>query len=486
MRDDDEPCCTPVFWVYLIAAILLVSFAGLMSGLSSGFMSFSIVDLEVLAVAGHPEEKKRAEKILPIAKNQHLLLCSLLIYKTIALEALPIFLDAILPAWSAILLSVALVLTFSEILPHSFCCRHGLSVVANLSLFVRLLVEVLRPISYPITKLLDWLLGNPHGSALMRRSELKALVDLHGNEAGKGGELTNDETSIIGGALELTEKTAKDAMTPLSKVFSLDIRAKLDKDTMELIMKKGHSRVPIYSGSPANIIGIILVKSMVFYRPEDETPIRNLDIRRISRFHDHQPLYDILNQFREGHSHMGLVVKSKLDGNCAQLPANVHPEAPPGSDPTSKQSGGEEVIGIITMEDVLEELIQEEILDETDILGDFHRIRIIASPFRRSFFSTGSSPASDSHQSWRSTPVASPRSTYRVSPLKPYYQSSLLRSPAPPYVPSPLIRPTLLSSPARSVFSSPATDARTMHNGPFSQNEVSRKSNEKLHRLGVP
>ncbi|GAB2265151.1 hypothetical protein Dimus_000216 [Dionaea muscipula] len=136
----------------------------------------------------------------------------------------------------------------------------------------------------------------------------------------------------------------------------------------------------------------------------------------------------------------------------------------------------EEVIGIITMEDVLEELIQEEILDETDILGDLHR---------RS--SSRSSPASISHPSWRSTPVASPRSSYRVTPLSPYYQSSILQSPVPHYVPSPLMRPTLLSSPARSMFGSLSTDAGCMQNGPSTQNRVSqRESFEKLHRLGEP
>lgn len=49
------------------------------------------------------------------------------------------------------------------------------------------------------------------------------------HQAGKGGELTHDETTIIGGALDLTTKTAKDAMTPLSRIFSLDIDAKLNK-----------------------------------------------------------------------------------------------------------------------------------------------------------------------------------------------------------------------------------------------------------------
>ncbi|XP_035846025.1 uncharacterized protein LOC118492237 [Helianthus annuus] len=59
-------------------------------------------------------------------------------------------------------------------------------------------------------ELLDYLLGQEQ-IALFRRAELKTLVNLHGNEAGKGGELTHDETTIIAGALELSEKTASDA-----------------------------------------------------------------------------------------------------------------------------------------------------------------------------------------------------------------------------------------------------------------------------------
>ncbi|CAL5386954.1 unnamed protein product [Camellia sinensis] len=82
-------------------------------------------------------------------------------------------------------------------------------------------------------------------------------------------------------------------------------------DTMSLIMSKGHNRIPVYSGSPSNIIGLILVKNLIKCCAEDETPIRILTIRRIPRVVDSLPLYDILNQFQKGHSHMATVVKSK-------------------------------------------------------------------------------------------------------------------------------------------------------------------------------
>lgn len=110
-------------------------------------------------------------------------------------------------------------------------------------------------------------------------------------QAGKGGELSLHETTIIAGALDLTQKIAKDAMTPISETFSLDIKSKLDmyvplsynlclsvilpklhfliyRHTMRLIMSKGHSRIPIYSGIPTNIVGLILVinqKTMFYF-----------------------------------------------------------------------------------------------------------------------------------------------------------------------------------------------------------------------------
>ncbi|XP_039024456.1 DUF21 domain-containing protein At5g52790-like isoform X1 [Hibiscus syriacus] len=337
MAANDVPCCESMFWVYLVVCVVLVSFAGLMSGLTLGLMSLSLVDLEVVIKAGQPEDRKNAEKILPIVKNQHLLLCTLLIGNALAMEALPIFLDSLLSEWCAILISVTLILAFGEIIPQAVCSRYGLSVGAKLSVLVRFIVIILFPVAYPISKLLDLLLGKRH-SALLRRAELKTLVDMLGNEAGKGGELTHDETTIISGALDMTQKTAKDAMTHLCNIFSLDIDSKLDeyvlllclsgfmsqfrfhshqtyvvrnRKTIGMIMRKGHSRVPIYSGGPANIIGLILVKNLIKCRPEDETPIRNLTIRSIPRVHDRLPLYDVLNLFQEGHSHMAVVVKSK-------------------------------------------------------------------------------------------------------------------------------------------------------------------------------
>ncbi|XP_021279479.1 DUF21 domain-containing protein At5g52790 [Herrania umbratica] len=546
MAANDVPCCESMFWVYLVICVALVSFAGLMSGLTLGLMSLSLVDLEVVIKAGQPQDRMNAEKILPIVKNQHLLLCTLLIGNALAMEALPIFLDSLLSEWCAILISVTLILAFGEIIPQAVCSRYGLSVGAKLSVLVRFIVIILFPVAYPISKLLDLLLGKRH-SALLRRAELKTLVDMHGNEAGKGGELTHDETTIISGALDMTQKTAKDAMTPLSNIFSLDINSKLDEKTMGIIISKGHSRVPIYSGSPANIIGLILVKNLIKRRPEDETPIRDLTIRSIPRVHDCLPLYDILNQFQEGHSHMAVVVKCKSDNinedaQSAKAKSSIperkiHSKSKkrqteakgidqhqycrneqlsiPSSSPSANSTiidiqsptlimelGSklrpqmkkreqatlsnrdlesfpinldEEVLGIITLEDVMEELLQEEIFDETDDYVDVHtRITINMQPSRRSPLRSPRA-ATASHLHWRS-PTVSPISSCHGSPL-----SSKPHSPAPvaPYVQSPLSKPTLCASPGKPITNSPSKVSGAAQYSP-SPHQASRKSYERL------
>ncbi|KAL3648928.1 hypothetical protein CASFOL_005331 [Castilleja foliolosa] len=408
---------TVLWFTYAGISCFLVIFAGIMSGLTLGLMSLGLVDLEILQRSGTPSEKKQAAMIFPVVKKQHQLLVTLLLCNAGAMEALPIYLDRIFNQYVAIILSVTFVLFFGEVIPQAICTRYGLAVGANLIWLVRILMVLSYPISYPIGKVLDCVLG--HNEVLFRRAQLKALVSIHSQEAGKGGELTHDETTIISGALDLTEKTAEEAMTPIESTFSLDVNSKLDWEAMGKVLARGHSRVPVYSGNPKNIIGLLLVKSLLTVRAETETPVSSVSIRRIPRY---MPLYDILNEFQKGSSHMAAVVKTRwrsrkpssilekfvenevtnrnsdltipLLSNKDKKADDVVVDIEKFSRHASKNnlahvtdimshsldSEDGEVIGIITLEDVFEELLQEEIVDETDEFVDVHkRIRVAAA-----------------------------------------------------------------------------------------------------------
>lgn len=415
----------PWWFVYAGISCVLVLFAGIMSGLTLGLMSLGLVELEILQRSGTPTEKKQAAVILPVVQKQHQLLVTLLLCNAAAMEALPIYLDKLFHPFVAVLLSVTFVLVFGEIIPQAICSRYGLAVGANFVGLVRVLMVICYPIAYPIGKVLDAVLG--HSDALFRRAQLKALVSIHSQEAGKGGELTHDETTIISGALDLTEKTAEEAMTPIESTFSLDVNSKLDWEAIGKILARGHSRVPVYSGNPKNIIGLLLVKSLLTVRAETETPVSAVSIRRMPRVPSDMPLYDILNEFQKGSSHMAAVVKVRgknpaptgdiekaghknvtngnsylttpllpkyeeesdsfvmdIDNDSKHSTVNKHSTQENGSTkclthvPEDIEDG--EVIGIITLEDVFEELLQEEIVDETDVYIDVHRrIRVAAA-----------------------------------------------------------------------------------------------------------
>ncbi len=89
-----------------------------MSGLTVGYSSINPLNLEIKLENGTELEKEEAKKILPILEKKHLLLATLLLSNALAMESLPIFLDAIMPATLAIILSTTVVLVFGEIVPQ--------------------------------------------------------------------------------------------------------------------------------------------------------------------------------------------------------------------------------------------------------------------------------------------------------------------------------------------------------------------------------
>ncbi|XP_052811743.1 uncharacterized protein LOC128239234 [Mya arenaria] len=377
------------FWIYLAIYVGLVLAAGLMSGLTMGLLSLDMMTLKVLKDGGTPAEKNHARKILPIIKRHHLLLVTLLLGNAASVEAMPIFLDRISDPVTAIVVSVTAVLIFGEVIPQAICTRFGLAIGARLAPLVYLLMGLFFVVAWPLSKLLDCLLGKDH-STFFRRAQLKVLVDLHGEAREHAHEtLTRDEVLIIKGALDMTNKQAKDALVPIDCVYMLDIDKTLDHDTMTEILSQSHSRVPVFEGSRDNIVGLLIVKTLIKLDPDDATPIRTLvengTAKSVITTTDDKPLFDLLNEFQEGRGHLAIVHRfagheMSMDSPDSGL-INDDPNMPllrnSQEDDDIMLDIRSQVVGIITLEDVLEELIQEEIVDETDVFIDIkHQLRV--------------------------------------------------------------------------------------------------------------
>ncbi|KAJ2161534.1 hypothetical protein GGF46_001389 [Coemansia sp. RSA 552] len=410
------------YYVRLAICAVLVLAGGLLAGLTLGLMSLDETNLHILATSGTETQREYARRIQPIRKNGHWLLVTLLLANTIINETLPILMDSVLGGGvMAVLVSTASIVLFGEIIPQSLCARYGLAIGAFFAYPVRLLQYVLAPLGYPIALLLDYVLGSDHG-VIYKKAQLKELVSL--SDIAHGGNLSADEITIIRGALELGEKRIINVMTELKNVYMVDIDAHLDRKLMTEMLRQGHSRVPVYEGSRANVVGVLLVKSLVLLDPDDAVPVRDARITSIPLVTPDVSLYDILNAFQEGGSHMAVVVgpaKPSIDyestpllGSTTETAAalsNAKPSSTASSSVSSSHSTtspppiirklssyiqnsnaqsrifgeiSEETVrdfmplGIITLEDVIEELIQEEIIDETDVFVDMrHKIKVM-------------------------------------------------------------------------------------------------------------
>lgn len=337
-------------WAYLGTAVALVLLGGAFAGLTIALMGQDEIYLQVIATSGEGSERKNATKVLKLLKKgKHWVLVTLLLGNVITNETLPIVLDRSLGGgWPAVLGSTVLIVIFGEIVPQSICVRYGLPIGAWMAPFVHTLMLILAPVAWPTAKLLDKLLGEDHGTTY-KKAGLKTLVTLHKTlGTSPHDRLNQDEVTIISAVLDLKDKPVGSIMTPMNDVFTMSADTILDEGMMDIILSAGYSRIPIYApDNTRNFVGMLLVKMLITYDPEDALRVRDFALATLPETRPETSCLDIVNFFQEGKSHMVLV--------------SDFPGEPYGA------------LGVVTLEDVIEELIGEEIIDESDVFIDVHK-----------------------------------------------------------------------------------------------------------------
>lgn len=365
-----------------------------MSGLTVGYLSIDDLVLELRSTSGTDEEKEYASKVLPILSNRHWLLVTLLLMNAFAMEALPIFLDKIVPEYLAIVISVSLVLLFGEVIPQAICTGPDqVKIAAYVAPLTRFLMVISSPISYPIAKLLDRLLGEHHKSRFLN-NDLKALIELHTfnqlkklnhddeeverKSTAKMG-LDDEQANLMISALEMREKKVIELMIPIKNTFMIDYDEVLDKFKLQLILDKGYSRIPVYSNhNPNDIEGLLRIKNLIGVDFKQNKTLRQLgiDLKKPLVISPRLSLIDLLRQFREGRSHMAFITEQveELQEKYGIGKHKLNPLARNKDNIGFKKDHIElrekhypiKILGIITLEDVIEKMINLDILDEDD------------------------------------------------------------------------------------------------------------------------
>lgn len=312
----------------LIVALLLL--AAVCSGLNIAVMSLDLAELKRKARLGN----RHARRILPLRNNVHLLLGSILFTNVAAASATAIVLGDALNGFVAGIISTFLLVIFGEIFPQALFSKHALLWSSRFSPLLKLMVILTYPASKPLQLLLDKLFPTT-GRPLHTRGELGLMIAEH--TTADGSELDEDEVEIIRGALQLSEKRVRDITTPIEEVYWLTPQTKLDDARIDEIKAKGFSRIPIFDKNLTHCHGVMLMKELVDI-DFDNNNYRVIDMTLYpTRMVGSMTALDTMfRKFIAARTHLIPIEKD------------------------------EKIIGITTIEDLLEEILGHEIEDESD------------------------------------------------------------------------------------------------------------------------
>ena len=319
-----------------IIVILLVVLSGLFSGLTLGLLSLDKNELKRKISLGN----KEAKKVFAVRKRGNLLLCTLLLGNVAVNSTLAIFLGAIASGVVAGLVATGLIVIFGEIIPQATFARYALQVGAKTAWLVKIFIIILIPICWPIAWILDKVLGDEMPTVYSKK-ELMKIVEEHQGSA--ESDVNADEERIIKGALSYSDKTAEQIMTPRTVVYALKQEAVLDKKLLNKIKKEGFTRIPIYKKVIDNVVGVLHTNDLININlgTKIEKVYKKEKILTVSR---DTTLDKLMNMFIKAKTHLALV-KYEYKG----------------------------LEGVVTLEDVLEEILRQEIIDETDRFPDLQK-----------------------------------------------------------------------------------------------------------------
>uniref|UniRef100_K3XCC3 CNNM transmembrane domain-containing protein n=1 Tax=Globisporangium ultimum (strain ATCC 200006 / CBS 805.95 / DAOM BR144) TaxID=431595 RepID=K3XCC3_GLOUD len=376
------PSSSPHTALKVSALVVLLLLSAMFSGLGLGLMSLDLIGLEIVVAAGDDagatDKEKRngaaARRIIPLRQQGNLLLTTLLLGNVAVNSLTSILMADLTSGIYGFLGSTALIVVFGEILPQALCTKYALGTcqvyyylcsigrlflrmlmdpccVSNhpviggaVTPFVRVLIAVFYVFAKPVSLVLDAYLGEDIGTVFTKR-QLTEMIAIHETQQ----MIDSDESGILRGAMTFRSKTAAAIMTPVDQVFMLPLSATLGPQTIHDVLTSGFSRILIYDTSRDDVVGTIHVKDLVFVDPKEHVMLSSFVHIFGRNVHHVAPtcgLDSLLHTFKSGSTHLVLIKQVQYSDDNEVF---------------------EQLVGIVTLEDVLEEILQDEILDEGDI-----------------------------------------------------------------------------------------------------------------------
>ncbi len=324
----------------IVGIIICVMFSAFFSASETAFTTLNRIRLKTEAEAGD----SRAALVLSIAENYDKMLSTILIGNNIvniasASLATIVFTHVLGDAGVSVSTAVmtVIVLIFGEISPKNLAKEHPEAFARFSAPFLRLLITILTPINFIFSqwkKLLNKIFKKKSDNR-MTQEELKTIVD----EAQSEGGIDEEKGELIRSAIEFDDLTADDILTPRVDIVGIDKECPF-QEISDIFLKNTYSRLPVYSDSIDNIIGIVHEKDYFSAQKSGISDIKQV-MKKVLYISRTVKISDLLRTLQKTKSHMAIVVD---------------------------EFGGTE--GLVTMEDIIEELVGD-IWDEHDVVIDY-------------------------------------------------------------------------------------------------------------------
>jgi len=366
--------------------------------------------LELKSISGDNIEKENISVIFEIMSNNNKYWVTNTLFSLVIISIIFIYICInylINDNNKKIILCFILFLIFLDLIPRYIVKTYNLSLIPNCLNFIKFLMYITSPITFLLGKIYSCILSNESISNFkMNKKDIKAFIELQrmkkeedpdgmrnqsdteslfheliddtknnnnlSNEGDKRLALNEEEANLMLSALDMREKKVEDVMIPLEKVFTIDYDEIIDEQKLKEIIQKGYSRIPVFSCNNKNdIIGIVRIKQLLGLNFEKNKSLNdlNIKIRKPIVAHPNIPIIDLLKLFLNGRSHMAFITDNVekiqycygLDRNNSIMDLNDIQNYR-----QRNISSNSSILGIVTLEDVIEHIYGIKINDEDD------------------------------------------------------------------------------------------------------------------------
>lgn len=323
--------------LFILSVALLLLVIAVWVGFASSLLLTSHYELKQKAQHGD----QQAKVVYGLTHGGRQIFVALLFGGLIAVCLLTTLLDAVMPSLLASVFTALLVAFFGILVPFLYGEKLGLALTTWFAPVAAKMLTVMQPVTRPIAERIDIAIGKK--SVLYSKEQLLKIIDSHADATLT--DISPDEALLVRNSLSFSDRYVKDIMVPRNMVSMVASHAEIGPLMMDEMHQSGHSRFPVFQhDNPDQIVGMLYLHNLV--GDKKSGAVSKLMSSKVYFVHEELDLNHVLHAFLKTKNHLFIVVNNF-----------------------------EEFVGVISIEDILEQILGKQIVDEFD---NYENLREVA------------------------------------------------------------------------------------------------------------